>query len=66
MFPITLILRSSKVQDSVSDGILDITSARIPNVDSVKGVNGAGQSVSLFPRLPGSKYFCDAKPLSTW
>ena len=61
MFPITLFLPRIKVQDGVSAGVLDITVAGISNVASSKGGKGSVQSISLFPWLPISQYFHDAK-----
>ena len=63
MFPITLVLPRSKVQDGVLAGVLAITAAGTSNHGTGKGVKGLAQSVSLFPLLPRSQYYRDAKPL---
>ena len=62
MFPITLVLPRIKVQDGVLTGVLAITADGIDNVASCKGDKGSGQSVSLFPLLPGSQYYRDDNP----
>ena len=49
MFPITPILLSSKVQDGVSSGVLDIMDTGIANVASGKGGKVEVKYVSFLP-----------------